>query len=352
MLQHLGLVPKWPGRLAAHQSWRYERQTMSRVIEVHEFGGPQVLTTQTRDVGAPGPRELRVRHTAVGLNYIDVYYRTGVYKPPGLPFVPGLEAAGVVEAVGDEVEAFAVGDRVAYAGGPLGAYAEHRLLPADRAIKLPSEIADETAAAMMLKGMTAQYLLRQTYVVKPGDTILFHAAAGGVGLIACQWAKHLGATVIGTVGSDAKAELARAHGCDHVINYSRENFVERVAEITGGQKLAAVYDGVGQSTFEGSLDCLRPRGILVLFGQSSGKVAPFDLGLLAAKGSLYITRPTLFTYTASRADLEACAHDLISVVAAGHVRVPIGARRPLAEIQIAHQALEARKTTGATVLSV
>ena len=330
---------------------RYEI-AMSRAILVHRFGGPEVLTAELTDVGAPGPHELLLRHTVVGLNFIDVYYRTGLYKPPQLPFVPGQEAAAVVQEVGAQVQGFAPGDRVAYAGGPLGAYAEHRIFPADRVIKLPPGISDETAAAMMLKGMTAQYLLRQTYAVKPGETILFHAAAGGVGLIACQWAKHLGATVIGTVGSDAKAELARAHGCDHVINYSRENFVERVLEITNGRKVSAVFDGVGRSTFDGSLDCLRPRGMMVLFGQSSGKVPDFDLGVLAAKGSLYVTRPSLFAYTATREDLEACAGDLMRAVAAGHVHVPIGARHALADVQLAHQELEARKTTGATVLIV
>lgn len=328
---------------------RYETP-MSQAIRVHEFGGPEVLKWESVPVGQPGPHEALVRHGAVGLNFIDVYYRTGVYKPPGLPFVPGNEAAGVVEAVGSEVRSLKVGDRVAYAGGSLGAYAQHRVIPVERLIKLPEGIDDETAAAMMLKGMTAQYLLRQTYVVKPGDWVLFHAAAGGVGLIACQWAKHLGAHVIGTAGSDEKVELARAHGCDHVINYGREDFVRRVAEITDGKKVAVVYDGVGQSTFEGSLDCLRPRGMLVLFGQSSGKVPPFDLTALGAKGSLYVTRPSLFAYTATRAELEVCANDLIEVVSGGHVRIPIGSRRPLAEAPEAHRDLEGRKTTGATIL--
>lgn len=324
---------------------------MSRSVRVHEVGGPEVLRLETVDVPPPGPGELLLRQTFAGLNYIDVYFRTGVYKAPSLPFVAGQEGAGVVEAVGPQVQGFAVGDRVAYAG-PMGAYAQRRLLPADRAIKLPSTIGDDVAAAMMLKGMTAQYLLQQTFAVKPGDVVLFHAAAGGVGLIACQWAKALGATVIGTVGSDAKAELARAHGCDHTIVYSRENFVERVHQITGGQKASVVYDGVGKDTFDGSLDCLRPRGMMVLFGQSSGKVPPFDLGVLAAKGSLFVTRPSLFAYVASRAELQACAGALIEVVAQGAVKIPIGARYALADVAQAHRDLEARKTTGASILSV
>jgi len=325
---------------------------MSRVVRVHEFGDAQVLKLESAEIAAPGPGELKIRHTFVGLNYIDVYFRTGVYKPPGLPFVPGMEASGTVEAIGEGVEEFAIGDRVAYAGGPLGAYSEVRLLPADKALKLPATIADDLAAAMMLKGMTAQYLLRQTFAVKPGDVVLFHAAAGGVGLIACQWAKHLGATVIGTVGSDEKASLARAHGCDHTINYSRENFAERVLQITDGKKVSVVYDGVGKDTFEGSLDCLRPRGMMVLFGQSSGKVPPFDLSTLAAKGSLFVTRPVLFAYTSTRHELQACAADLFDVVGKGVVKIPIGARYELAQVADAHRELEARRTTGATVMSV
>ena len=325
---------------------------MTRAVEVQECGGPEVLQFANIDVGDPGPDELRIRHTYVGLNYIDVYYRTGVYQAPTLPFVPGLEGAGVVEAMGAGVQGFAVGDRVAYAGGPLGAYAETRLLAADRAIKLPGSIPDDVAAAMMLKGMTAQYLLRQTYAVKAGDVVLFHAAAGGVGLIACQWAKLLGATVIGTVGSEAKGELARAHGCDHTIVYTRENFVERVLALTEGKKVSVVYDGVGLDTFSRSLDCLRPRGLMVLFGQSSGKVPPFDLSALAAKGSLFITRPTLFSYTNSSADLPSCANDLIDVVSSGAVKIAIGARHDLSAVADAHRELEARKTTGATVLKV
>jgi NADPH:quinone reductase len=325
---------------------------MSRAVRVHEFGDAQVLKLESADIGPIGPGELRIRHTFVGLNYIDVYFRTGVYKPPGLPFVPGMEAAGTVEAVGQGVQGFAIGDRVAYAGGPLGAYSEVRNFPAEKAIKLPATIGDDVAAAMMLKGMTAQYLLRQTFAVKPGDVVLFHAAAGGVGLIACQWAKHLGATVIGTVGSDEKAKLAREHGCDHTIVYSRENFAERVMEITNGKKVSVVYDGVGKDTFDGSLDCLRPRGMMVLFGQSSGKVPPFDLGTLAAKGSLFVTRPVLFAYTSARHELEACAADLFDAVTKSIVKIPIGARYELANVADAHRDLEARRTTGATVMSV
>jgi NADPH:quinone reductase len=325
---------------------------MARVVRVHEFGDAHVLNLESAEVGRPGPGELRIRHTFVGLNYIDVYFRTGAYKPPGLPFVPGMEGAGIVEDVGEGVDDFVVGDRVAYAGGPLGAYADVRILPAAKALKLPETIADDLAAAMMLKGMTAQYLLRQTFVVKPGDVVLFHAAAGGVGLIACQWAKHLGATVIGTVSTEEKAKLARAHGCDHTIVYSRESFADRVFEITGGKKVSVVYDGVGKDTFEASLDCLRPRGMMVLFGQSSGKVPPFDLSVLAAKGSLFVTRPVLFAYTSARQELQACAADLFSVVNEGAIKIPIGARYELADVANAHRDLEARKTVGATVLSV
>jgi NADPH2:quinone reductase len=291
-----------------------------------------------------------LRQTAVGLNFIDVYYRTGLYPPPQLPFVPGLEAAGVVEAVGEGVRDLRVGQRVAYASPPIGAYAKRRLMPADRLVALPDGIDDETAAAMMLKGMTAQYLLRRTYRVQSGQTILFHAAAGGVGLIACQWAKHLGATVIGTVGSEAKAEVARAHGCAHVIRYDREDVVARVREITGGKGVPVVYDSVGQTTFESSLDCLAPFGMLVSFGQSSGKIAPVDLGILSQKGSLYVTRPTLMTYTAERSDLVAAANELFDVVQSGAVRIGINQRFPLRDAAAAHRALEGRRTTGSTLL--
>ncbi len=323
---------------------------MSKAIRIHEYGGPEVLRWEDVEVGAPGPGQLRVRHAAVGLNYIDVYHRTGLYPLPSLPWTLGMEGAGQVEAVGEGVTEFKVGDRVAYASPPVGAYAEVRLIPADRVVALPDAIGDQTAAAMMLQGMTAQYLLRRTYRVQPGDVILLHAAAGGVGLIASQWARHLGATVIGTVGSDDKAELARAHGCHHVIIYSRENFTQRVREITGGQGVAAVYDSVGQATFMGSLDCLRRLGMMISFGNASGPVPPFDPGLLAAKGSLFLTRPSLMAYTAERADLLASAAELFDVVASSAVKIEVHQTYPLAETAQAHRDLEARKTTGSTVL--
>lgn len=323
---------------------------MPKAIRIHEYGGPEVLRWEEAEVGEPGPGQLRVRHAAVGLNYIDVYHRTGLYPLPSLPWTLGMEGAGKVEAVGEGVTEFKVGDRVAYASPPVGAYAEVRLMPADRVVALPDAIDDQTAAAMMLQGMTAQYLLRRTYRVQPGDTILLHAAAGGVGLIASQWARHLGATVIGTVGSDEKAELARAHGCHHVIVYSRENFTQRVREITDGQGVAAVYDSVGQATFMNSLDCLRRLGMMVSFGNASGPVPPFDPGILAAKGSLFLTRPSLMAYTAERADLLASAADLFEVVASGAVKIEVHQTYPLAETAQAHRDLEARKTTGSTVL--
>ena len=323
---------------------------MPRAIRIHETGGPEVMRWEDVEVGAPGPGEIRLRHEAVGLNYIDVYFRTGLYPAPSLPFSPGMEGAGVVEAVGEGVDSLVAGDRVAYAAPPVGAYAQARLMPADKVVKVPDGIDSRQAAAMMLQGMTVEYLLLRTYPVRSGDTVLFHAAAGGVGLIACQWAKHLGATVIGTVGSDEKAELARAHGCDHPIVYTRDNFTERVREITGGAGVPVVYDSVGRDTFEGSLDCLRPRGTLVSFGQSSGKIDPFDIGILSAKGSLYATRPTLMTYTATRAELERSAQALFDVVGSGAVRVTVNRTFPLAEAADAHRALESRQTTGSTVL--
>lgn len=324
---------------------------MSSAIRIHEVGGPEVLKWEEVSVGDPGPGEVRLRHGAIGLNYIDVYFRTGLY-PAEPPFTPGLEASGVVEAVGEGVTDLAVGDRVAYAAPPSGAYAEVRLMPADRVVKVPDGVSDEIAAAMMLKGMTARYLLRRTYRVQAGDTILFHAAAGGVGLIACQWAKHLGATVIGTVGSDEKAELAAAHGCDHPVVYTRENFVERVKALTDGKGVPVVYDSVGKDTFNDSLDCLSPLGTMVLFGQSSGPVPPFEIGTLAAKGSLFLTRPTLMTYTALREDLVETANDLFDVVASGAVKLEINQRFALKDAADAHRALEARKTTGSTILTV
>lgn len=324
---------------------------MPHAIRVHETGGPEVLHWEAVDVGAPGPGEIRVRHTRVGLNYIDIYYRTGLYPAP-TPFVPGFEAAGVIEAVGAGVSDLKEGDRIAYANGPLGAYAETRLLPADRAVPLPASITDDQAAAMMLQGMTAQYLLRRTYRVQPGDTILIHAAAGGVGLIACQWAKHLGATVIGTVSTDEKAALAKANGCDHPIVYTREDFQARVLELTGGRKLPVVYDSVGRDTFMKSLDCLAPLGMMVLFGQASGPVAPLDLGVLAQKGSLFVTRPTLFSYTAKREDLLASAQELFDVVASGAVKIAVNQTYALRDAAQAHADLAARRTTGSTVFTV
>ncbi len=325
---------------------------MPKAMQVYEIGEPSVMKWEDVDPGNPDSNEVLVRHTAVGLNFIDVYFRRGIYPPPGFPFVPGLEGAGVVEQIGDDVSDLAVGDRVAYASPPLGAYAEQRLMPANRLVKIPDEIDDVTAAAMMLKGLTAQYLLRQVYQVKSGDTILFHAAAGGVGLIACQWAKRLGATVIGTVGNDQKAEIAKDHGCDFPIIYTRENFTDRVREITDGKGVPVVYDSVGLSTFEGSLDCLRPKGLLVSFGQSSGEIDSFNPVLLRVKGSLFLTRPTLMTYTAEREDLVAMAEELCEMVTSGAVTIPVKQRFALADAVQAHTDLESRKTHGATVFEV
>ena len=325
---------------------------MPKAMQVYAIGGPSVMQWEDVDPGHPGALEVLIRHTAVGLNFIDVYFRSGVYPPPGFPFVPGLEGAGVVEAIGSEVSDLAVGDRVAYASPPLGAYCEQRLMPADRLVKIPDQIDDTTAAAMMLKGMTVQYLLRQTYKVQSGDTILFHAAAGGVGLIACQWAKHLGATVIGTVGTEEKADLARAHGCDFPIIYTQENFVDRVDDITDGKGVPVVYDSVGVTTFEGSLDCLRPKGLMVSFGQSAGAIESFNPVLLSAKGSLFLTRPTLMTYTAQRDDLVAMAKELCSVVTSGAVSIPVKQHYALADAVKAHTDLESRATQGASVFEV
>jgi NADPH2:quinone reductase len=323
---------------------------MVGMVRVHEVGGPEVLRFEQVEVGEPGPGQARLRQTGVGLNFIDVYFRTGLYPAPGLPFTPGLEGAGVVEAIGEGVTEVAVGDRVAYAAPPIGAYAEARLMQADRLVRLPDAIGDQQAAAMMLKGMTAHYLLRRTFPVKAGQTILFHAAAGGVGLIACQWARHLGARVIGTVGSEAKAELARAHGCDVPIRYDREDVVARVRELTEGKGVPVVYDSVGKDTFEQSLDCLAPRGMLVAFGQSSGNIPPLNLGILSQKGSLYVTRPTLRTYTAARDDLLASAKELFDVVQSGAVKIEINQTFALRDAAEAHRALEGRNTTGSTVL--
>jgi NADPH:quinone reductase len=323
---------------------------MPRAIRVHQTGGPEVLQWEEADVGDPGPGQLLLRQEAAGLNFIDVYHRTGLYPQP-LPFTPGVEGAGVVEAVGANVSGVQPGDRVAY-GGPIGGYSEVRLIPAERVVKLPDSISSEQAAAMMLQGMTAEMLTRRVYPVKAGDTILVHAAAGGVGLIVCQWAKALGATVIGTVGSDDKADLVRAHGCDYPIVYTRQDFVAEVERITGGAKVAVVYDGVGRDTFAKSLDCLRRRGMMVSFGNSSGPVDPFPTLLLAQKGSLFLTRPTLFDYTLDRGDLEQSAKALFDVVTSGKVRIEIKQRFPLADAAEAHRALEARKTSGSTVLTV
>ena len=321
---------------------------MSKAIRIHQTGGPEVLQLEDVTVGAPAKGQVKIRHRAIGLNFIEIYFRKGVY-PAELPFIPGNEGAGEVIAVGKGVEGFKEGDRVAYAAMP-GSYAEERLIDARFIVKLPKSISFETGAAMMLKGLTAQYLLRRTFKVKEGDTILVHAAAGGVGLILCQWAKALGAHVIGTAGSEEKAKLARKAGARHVILYNEENFVERVAAITKGKKCDVVYDGVGKSTFPGSLDCLRPLGTFVSFGSSSGPVDTFNIGLLQQKGSLFATRPTLFHYIAKREDLEAMARDLFRVVKNGDVEIPIHARYALADVAEAHRALEARETTDATVL--
>jgi NADPH2:quinone reductase len=323
---------------------------MVHAVCIHKTGGPEVLKFEEIEAGEPGPGQIRLKQTAIGLNFIDVYHRTGLYPVPNLPTPIGLEAAGVVEAIGPGVEGLKPGDRVAYGTGPLGAYAEARLIDAAKVVKLPNAIDDRTAAAIMLKGMTAHYLLRRTYEVKSGDTILVHAAAGGVGLIACQWAKALGATVIGTVGNEEKAAEAKAHGCDHPVLYRKEDFAEAVRAITKGAGVPVVYDSVGKDTFSKSLDCLRPMGIMVLFGQSSGPVPPVDLGILAQKGSLYVARPTLMTYCAKRSDLEWAARELFEVVGSGKVKVEINQTYPLAEAVQAHRDLEARKTTGSTLL--
>jgi len=322
---------------------------MVHAIRIHEYGGPEVMRWEEVDIGAPGAGEVRIRHSAVGLNYIDTYHRSGLYPVPNLPAVIGMEGAGIVEAVGPGVSDLSVGDRVAYAN-PIGAYSEARNIPAERLVKVPTSVSDETAAAMMLQGMTAQYLLRRTFKVGADTVMLFHAAAGGVGLIACQWARHLGATIIGTVGSEDKAVLAREAGCTHVINYRNEDFVARVKEITGGKGCDVVYDGVGRDTYPGSLDCLKPLGLWVTFGNASGKIENFDIGLLAAKGSLFMTRPTLFTYTARREDLVASAAELFDVVGSGAVKITVNQRYPLAEAAQAHRDLEGRRTTGSTVL--
>jgi len=323
---------------------------MPHAIRINETGGPEVLRWEEVDVGEPGAGQVRLRQEAAGLNYIDVYHRIGLYPQP-LPFIPGVEGAGVIEAAGPGVTGLKAGDRVAYAG-PIGGYAEERLIDADRLVRLPDSISGEQAASMMLKGMTAHMLLRSVHRVEPGETILIHAAAGGVGLIVCQWAKALGATVIGTVGSDEKAELARAHGCDHPIVYTRQDFTAEVERITEGKKLPVVYDSVGKDTFLKSLDCLRPRGLMVSFGNASGPVDPFPPGILAQKGSLFLTRPTLFNYIADRAELETAARELFDVVESGKVKIEIKQRYPLKDAAEAHRDLEARKTSGSTILTI
>ena len=322
---------------------------MPNAIRFSQTGGPEVLKWEAVTVGDPGPGEARVRHTAIGLNFIDTYHRSGLYKVP-LPSGLGTEGAGVVEAVGGGVTDVKQGDRVAYSGGPLGAYSEVRVMPADRLVKLPEGVSERVAATLMLKGLTVQYLFRQTFPLKGGETILFHAAAGGVGSIACQWARALGVTMIGTVGSDEKAALAKANGCAHVIVYTRENFVERVKEITGGKGVPVVYDSIGKDTFPASLDCMSPRGMFVSFGSSSGPVPPFEILLLAQKGSLYTTRPTLFTYAAKRADLLKMADEMFSLVKAGKIKNDARQTYALKDAAQAHRDLEARKTSGATVL--
>jgi NADPH2:quinone reductase len=323
---------------------------MPKAVRIHAHGGPEVLTFEDVDIGAPGAGEALVRHTAIGVNYLDTYFRTGLYPAPGgLPLTAGNEAAGVVEAVGPGVDWLKEGDRVAYAS-PIGAYCEARVMPVATLVKLPGTVSDEQAAGMMLKGMTAEYLLRRTFAVKPGDTILYHAAAGGVGLLVGQWAKHLGATVIGTASNADKIALARAHGYDHVIDYSSKDFVAEVKAITGGKMCDVVYDSVGKDTFPASLDCLKPRGLFVSFGQSSGPIPPVNLGILSQKGSLYATRPTLFAYVATRGDLEASADSLFDVVGRGIVTVEVNQRYALKDAAQAHADLEGRRTTGTSIL--
>jgi NADPH:quinone reductase len=323
---------------------------MPHAIRIHQTGGPEVLEWEEIQVGDPGPGQAKVRQQAAGLNFIDVYHRTGLY-PQQLPFTPGVEGAGVVQAIGPDVTQVKRGDRVAYAGGT-GGYAEERLIDAERLVKLPDAISSEQAAAMMLQGMTAHMLLRSVYPVKSGDMILVHAAAGGVGLIMCQWAAALGATVIGTVSTEEKAELARAHGCAHPIVYTRQDFVSEVGGLTGGEKLPVVYDGVGRDTFMKSLDCLHRRGMMVSFGNASGAVDPFPPAILAQKGSLFLTRPTLFDYVATRPELERAAGDLFDMVLSGKVKIEVKQRFALKDAAEAHRAIEERETTGSTVLTI
>jgi NADPH2:quinone reductase len=320
-----------------------------KAIRFDHTGGPEVLKLEDIELPPPAAGQVRVKHAAIGVNFIDTYHRCGLY-PVTLPSGLGMEAAGVVDALGDGVTGLKIGGRVGYCTGPIGAYAEANNVPADRVVKLPDGVSDEVAAAAMLKGMTAQYLLKRTFPVQRGQTIVFHSAAGGVGLIGCQWAKHLGATVIGTVGSDDKAQLARSHGCDYVLNTRTEDWAKRVREITGGDGVPAVYDSVGKQTWSGSLDCLAVRGMMVSFGNSSGAVPAFEPAILSAKGSLYLTRPTLFHYTRTRAELQQTAEDLFAVIASGAVKIAINQRFKLEEARAAHEALHSRATTGATVL--
>jgi NADPH2:quinone reductase len=322
---------------------------MPKAIIMNATGGPEVLRWVDYDPGQPKTGEVLLRHEAIGLNFIDVYHRTGLYPLPALPAIPGMEGSGTIEAIGDEVSELAIGDRVAYAGLPPGAYSQFRRIPADRVVKLPDSISTQLAAAMMLQGMTARYLLRRCYPVKSGDTILIHAAAGGVGSIVCQWAKFIGAKVLGTVGSEQKAEIALSSGCDYPILYNSEDFVARVKEITDGKGVDVVYDSIGEATFMHSLDCIRPMGMMVTFGQSSGPIAPLDLSVLAAKGSLFLTRPSLMTYTAQRDDLVAHAHDLFDVVAKGVVKIDLRQTYPISEAAQAHRDLEGRKTAGSSI---
>ena len=322
---------------------------MAHAIRAHKYGGPEVLVFEPIEVGAPAAGQIRLKHTAIGVNYIDTYHRTGLYAQPSFPFTPGMEAAGVVSAIGAGVTDLKVGDRVAYAQ-PIGSYATERLMPADRAVKIPEGVDDKTAAGMMLQGMTVRYLLRKTYKVGPDTTLLWHAAAGGVGLIAMQWAKSLGATIIGTASSEEKCALAKAAGATHMINYAKEDFAARVKEITGGKMCDVVYDSVGKDTFPASLNCLKPLGLFVTFGNASGSIPPFDCGMLAAKGSLYMTRPSLMTYVASRADLVETANDLFDVVKKGIVKINVNHTYALKDAAQAHRDLEARKTTGSVVL--
>lgn len=324
---------------------------MTHAIQIENTGGPEALIYKEIERPIPQDNEVLIRQTAIGLNFIDVYFRTGLYNCT-TPFIPGMEGIGVIEEIGANVTGLKIGERIGYASPPLGAYATHRAMPASRVIKIPDSINDQTAAGALVKGMTAEYLLRRTYEVKAGDTILFHAAAGGVGLIACQWAKHLGATVIGTVGSAEKAELAKAHGCDHVILYNEEDIAERVSDITNGNGVPVVYDSVGKATFDCSLNSLQKRGMLVSFGNASGPVPAFEPGILASKGSLFLTRPSMMDYTSDDQEYQDSARALFDVIESGHVKIPVMQTYDLSEAAQAHKDLEARKTTGSTVLTI